>query len=76
MKILGFIIGVIATLFVIAVLGDKFMQEFPQFQPVWEELKVWFITIYRSIQAEYGTELTIVFIVGVIAMIVTSKKSV
>ena len=74
MKIIGAILGLFGIIVVIIVVGNVMLTEFPQLQPVWDECKLWVSTIYRKVQAEYGTPLVIIFTIGAIALFATSAK--
>lgn len=74
MKIIGGIFGLLGSIVVIAIIGSMLLEQFPTLRPLWEEGKVWTSTLYRTVQAEYGTVVVIVFVIGIVAMFATSAK--
>lgn len=74
MRIIWSIIGIISMIFVVAIVGQQLFKQFPELEPLWTEFKVWVSTIYRNLQAEYGTMVVIIFVIGVGIMFATSAK--
>lgn len=75
MKFVGTIFGILGAIVVIAILGSMILEQFPTLQPLWDEGKLWISTVYRHVQAEYGTAVVIVFVVGIVAMFATSARN-
>ncbi|MBG9728007.1 hypothetical protein ABD87_00180 [Lysinibacillus sphaericus] len=72
-----FLIGIITffgVLVVIAFMGDILLREFPTLEPLWQEGKQWTTTTYRSVQAQYGTEMVILFFFGIVGLIAATAK--
>jgi len=58
----------------ILVVGTVILEEFPQTQPVFEEIKMHAVNLYDASIERYGTTITILLLIAIIIGIGSSKK--
>lgn len=68
------IIVILVMLFFFGFLGTMLLEEFPFFQPVFEEIKELGSTLYNTSLVKYGALPTIVLIIGLVIAIGSSKR--
>lgn len=72
--LLRLLLGVVLFILLIMVVGSVILEEFPQLQPLFEELKMHVVNLYNISLVKYGSVTTILLIVAIVVLIGTSKR--
>lgn len=70
------ILVTVLMIFLIAVVGNVVLEQFPQLTPLWEEFKMFVSSIYNMSLIKYGTVPTILLIIAIVVLFGTSGKKV
>lgn len=68
------ILGILLFIVLIMLVGTTILDEFPQLQPLFDELVMHTVTLYNLSIVKYGTVTTILFIIALIVLIGTSSS--
>lgn len=68
--ILFFLLFIVLIMF----LGTIILDEFPQLQPLFDEMIMHTVNLYNLSIVKFGTVATLLFIIAIIVLIGTSKK--
>lgn len=68
--ILFFLLFIVLIMF----LGTIILDEFPQLQPLFDEMVMHTVNLYNLSIVKFGTVATLLFIIAIIVLIGTSKK--
>lgn len=68
--ILFFLLFIVLIMF----LGTIILDEFPQLQPLFDEMVMHAVNLYNLSIVKFGTVATLLFIIAIIVLIGTSKK--
>lgn len=72
---LRLLLGIILFILLIMVVGSVILEEFPQLQPLFDELKMHAVNLYNISLVKYGSVTTVLLIVAIIVLIGTSKRA-
>lgn len=70
------LLGIIFMIFLIAVIGNIVLEQFPSLVPLWEEFKMHITNLYEMSIVKYGTVATLMIIVAVIILVGSSNKKI
>lgn len=70
------ILTVVFMVFLIAVVGNVVLDQFPDLVPLWEEFKMHVVNIYNMSLVKYGALPTLFIIVAIVIMFGTSGKKI
>lgn len=68
--ILFFLLFIVLIMFI----GTIILDEFPQLQPLFDEMVMHTVNLYNLSIVKFGTVATLLFIIAIIVLIGTSKK--
>ena len=71
---LRLLLSIVLFVLLIMVVGSVILEEFPQLQPLFEELKMHVVNLYNISLVKYGSVTTILLIVAIVVLIGTSKR--
>lgn len=69
-----FILFFLMFIVLIMFLGTIILDEFPQLQPLFDEMVMHTVNLYNLSIVKFGTVATLLFIIAIIVLIGTSKK--
>lgn len=69
-----FILFFLMFIVLIMFLGTIILDEFPQLQPLFDEMVMHTVNLYNLSIIKFGTVATLLFIIAIIVLIGTSKK--
>ncbi|KRG13882.1 hypothetical protein ACA30_13150 [Virgibacillus soli] len=69
-------LGIIFMIFLIAVIGNVVLEQFPSLVPLWEEFKMHIITLYEMSIVKYGTIATLMIIIAIVILVGSSNKKI
>lgn len=60
-------------IFLIAIIGQVTLEQFPSLVPLWEELKGQVVALYDTSVVKYGAGVTFMIIVAIVILVGSSK---
>lgn len=60
-------------IFLIAIIGQVTLEQFPSLVPLWEEMRNQVVTLYNTSVVKYGAGVTFMIIVAVVILVGSSK---
>lgn len=70
------ILTIVFMIFLIAVVGNVVLDQFPNLVPLWEEFKMHVVNIYNMSLVKYGALPTLLIIVAIVILFGTSGKKI
>jgi len=68
------LLAMILFILLIMVIGNVVLEEFPQLQPLFDELKMHVVNLYNISIVKYGAVTTLLIIVAIVLLIGTSRR--
>lgn len=68
------IIGLVLVIFLFLVVGNVVLEEFPQVQPLWEELRQHVVNLYNMSIVKYGAMTTFLIIIAIFIVLGSSRR--
>lgn len=68
------ILGTILMILLIVVIGSVILEEFPQLQPLFDELKMHVVNLYNISMVKYGAVTTLIIILAILILVGSSRR--
>lgn len=75
-RVLRFLLGTILFILLIMVVGSIVLEEFPQLQPLFEEMKMHVVNLYNISLVKYGSVATLCIAVAIFILVGSSSKKI